>query len=355
MGYTENDDGSVADFPEASYLAHLHAKAKAAGKPPTWAKNVLKMYVRHIGPKFGRATLADLSGNTGKIRAWHKNLSADAGPVCANHCARIMRAAYRFKAAESEHKLAMADLPTRAVRMNEEEAREVDMQPPHFRKWAIDVAKIKNASRRALHVAMLLSGARPGEISRAKWSDLKLHDRQLVIRKGKASAIVIVLSWPLIRCLRVARDWAEENEVESDFIFPAREGAQRGTRKLSRDSKAQWRGHAKQFAQDGLDFYGNALRHVYTTIAAGHATAADLDLLTSHGPANQTAEYIGRKMRARQREVRDAQSKISRRILALMNDPALRCLNISAVQPVQSRPNSLRAHENSSAAAALAI
>jgi hypothetical protein len=166
MGYTENDDGSVADFPEASYLAHLHAKAKSAGKPPTWAKNVLKMYVRHIGPKFGSATLADLSGNTGKIRAWHKKLTADAGPVCANHCARIMRAAYRFKAAESEHKLAMADLPTRAVRMNEEEAREVDMQPSHFRKWAVDLAKIKNSSRRALHLAMLLSGARPGEISR---------------------------------------------------------------------------------------------------------------------------------------------------------------------------------------------
>ena len=142
--------------------------------------------------------------------------------------------------------------------MNKEQAREVDMRPEDFRRWAADVAAIENTSRRALHIAMLLSGSRPGEISRAKWgkSNLRLHERQLVIPRGKASAIVLVLSWPLVRCLRAARDWAKANKIESEYIFPAREGARRGARNASRERAAQWRGHVKRFDSDGLELAG---------------------------------------------------------------------------------------------------
>jgi hypothetical protein len=70
---------------------------------------------------------------------------------------------------------------------------------------------------------------------------------------------------------------------------------------------------------------------------ASHATAADLDLLTSHGPANQTAEYISRQMQARSPELREAQRKISTRLLTLMGGPRMKFLESGGVPCKRTR------------------
>ena len=79
----------LPDFPEGSYLRHLTDKAAGAGKAPTWAREVFRLYVQRIRPKWGHLTLSHLSDHTGAVRGWHNELTKEAGPVCANHCARI--------------------------------------------------------------------------------------------------------------------------------------------------------------------------------------------------------------------------------------------------------------------------
>ncbi len=84
-----------------SKIAKRNKKAVAVGhpaKPARWAVNVRNYAKNHILPKWGNWTLNDLATHPGAVEDWHKDVTEEAGEVTANHCCRVLRAAYRRSA-----------------------------------------------------------------------------------------------------------------------------------------------------------------------------------------------------------------------------------------------------------------
>ena len=79
----------------ADYVAYLERKADANGKPRRWARNVAQLGRQLLLPQWGGWSLADMSTQPGAIAKWHREATRAAGPVSANHAARVLRAAYR--------------------------------------------------------------------------------------------------------------------------------------------------------------------------------------------------------------------------------------------------------------------
>ena len=79
-------------------------------------------------------------------------------------------------------------------------------------------SKIESPIHRAYHLLAILTGARPGELARLKWSDVRPRQRSLVIAHAKAGAdIAVPMSIEIVRALRMARDAEDEGEQP---VFP---------------------------------------------------------------------------------------------------------------------------------------
>jgi hypothetical protein len=68
-------------------------------KPPRWHDNVKRLGDKIILSKFGKWTLVEMANNPDVVDDWHKKVTKDHGPVSANHCARVIRATYKRRAA----------------------------------------------------------------------------------------------------------------------------------------------------------------------------------------------------------------------------------------------------------------
>jgi hypothetical protein len=104
------------------------------------------------------------------VKAWYLRLGDN--PTSANHCARIIRALYR-RAATHDHRLPARD-PVAVIGKKEwhqEAGEQKAADPKKLRKWYADLEAIPNATKRGYHLANLLTGARPGQLGRARWRD----------------------------------------------------------------------------------------------------------------------------------------------------------------------------------------
>ena len=281
----------------ADYLEHLRMKAERVGKPARWCRNVEGLGRLHILPKWGRWSLAEMSGSPKAIRDWHAALTKSAGPTSANHSARVVRAAYRY-AAKLNRDLPPHD-PTSGVRFAKEVPRQAGLPFDRFEAWGRACAKIKSPTRRAFAMLGLLTGMRPGELSRLTWADVSCRTRSITIRAAKAGHdVVIPMSAAIARALKLARN----APLESDFVFPARAN-----------------GHLTQFAGDGLPAHGHALRHCYRDVAL----LAGVDeflvrLLMGHSLRGISQEYVTKAVISSGPSLRAAQRAISRRIVTLL-------------------------------------
>jgi integrase len=215
--------------------------------------------------------------------------------VSANHAARVVRAAYR-RAARLDRNLP-PELPTSAVEFNPEKPSQKALDFKAFPKWLAAWRKIDSPIRRAYHLTALLIGPRPGELARLKWTDVKHNERNLVIGKAKAGEdIVIPMSDEIEAALRMARDAAGDEQGE--FVFPG--CAQRGHR-------------------DKLPARGNMLRHTYRTVAADLGIDDLLiHFLMGHAPEGISQKYVAILILSNGPAMRDAQAKISKRIVGLL-------------------------------------
>jgi integrase len=290
------------------YLKHLRAKAARAGKPPRHAFNVEKLRRRFLSPEFGRWPLADLSNTPEAVRDWHERISREAGPVSANRAAEVLRATYRF-ASRLNRSLPPA-LPTSAIVFNPETPSQKGLAFVDFPKWLAAWEKIEPPIRRAYHMVALLTGARPGELARLKWSDVRPRSRALVIGHAKAGAdIVIPLSVPIVQALKLARDAGDEGE---EMVFP---------------------GCAQVGHRDKLPARGNMLRHTYRTVCADLGIDELLaHFLLGHAPDGISQKYIARMILTSGPALRAAQRKISQRIVALLT-PTVKAPALSPDSP----------------------
>jgi integrase len=295
-GRQEPGRKNATKFAEAfeRYVLHLRKKSADKGKPATWAHIVEGKGTKHLLPQWSRWTLAEMSGDPLAIHDWHAKLTIEAGPVAANAAARVVRAVYRH-AARLSRGLPPA-LPTSGVDFNKEQAREVTAK--ELRSWTGAWRKIDNKSRRAFHLLGLLTGCRPGELARLKWSDVRPRERLLIIPTAKAGLdIRVPMSAPIAQAVIMAREAMSDTK---DFVFPARGP----------------RGHIVRFDSDGLPFYANALRHVYRTLSTECSVDDTLaHLLLGHAPRGVSQRYMSTLVLSQWPSMRAAQRQISRELL----------------------------------------
>lgn len=275
------------------YLKFLKAKSARKGKPPRHALNVEKLRKLHFA-EFEKWPLSDLSHSPVIVRDWHRRITKEAGPISANRAAEVLRACYRH--ASKLNRSLPVPLPTSGIVFNEETPSQKGLAFKDFPKWQAAWELIESPIRRAYHMTGLLTGARPGELARLKWSDVKPRARALVIGHAKAGAdIAIPLSIPIVRALKLARDNADEGE---ELVFP---------------------GCAQVGHRDKLPARGNMLRHTFRTVAADLGIDELLaHFLLGHAPEGISQKYIARMILTAGPALRAAQRTISRRIVGLL-------------------------------------
>jgi integrase len=284
----------------ASYIDHLRKQAERRGKSPVWAQNVTSLAGKHLLPEFGVWSLAELSANPAAVEQWHREISQKS-PVAANHAAKILRAVYK-RAARIDRTLPPHN-PTSAVEFNTETRSQKALKFSDFPKWFAAWQKIESPTRRAFQMINLLTGCRPGELSKLKWSDVLPRERVLVIRAAKAgNEIRVPMSTAVARELKRARDATTRSD--SEWVFPARAG-----------------GHIVKF-DDGLPAHGMSLRRVWRTVAADCGVDEPLaSFLLGHIPAGISRGYVAKMILASGEGMRAAQRRVSCRIIELFRQP----------------------------------
>jgi integrase len=241
--------------------------------------------------------LIELANSPDVVADWHVDVTKTNGPVSANHCARVVRAAYK-RTGRRDISLP-ARLPTSAVEFNDETPSQKALDFKKFPAWLKAWRKIDSATRQAYHLTELLTGTRPGELARLRWADVKHNERNLVIGKAKAGHdITIPITEEIAAALQMARDDAAQFglAVEPDsLVFP-------GCSQIS--------------AREALPARGNMLRHTYRTVAADLGVDDLLiHFLMGHTPRGISRKYVAVLILANGPAMRAAQERISARIL----------------------------------------
>jgi integrase len=285
------------------YVLHLRENSAAKGKPANWAKNVVSL-AKHC-EEFENWTLKDLSDSPADIKAWHRKLTVKATPVVANQAAKLMRSAYRL-CAQLDRSLPPA-MPTTAVSWNREHRAQGALDFPDFPKWREAWDKIESPIQKAFQKIALLTGCRPGELSRLEWKDVLLRERRFVIRNSKTGDgtdenpgdIYIPISVAIFRELR--RAWGAR-APDGKYVFPTVTG-----------------GHVVKFSRDGLPAHGMDLRRTYRTVCANmKVDEIIVTFLMGHKLAGVSRGYISKLILASAGSIRDAQRDVSRRIERLL-------------------------------------
>jgi integrase len=143
---------------------------------------------------------------------------------------------------------------------------------------------------------------RPGEAARIRWRDVKPAHRVVESPGAKAgNTIQVVMSAPIARVLKEARDLSKPKDRDA-FVFVHCDAA----------------GH-----RDDLPARGHALRHTWRTVAADCGVDELLaHFMLGHVPKNISQAYITRLVLAAGPALRQAQRKVSKRIIELLGtDP----------------------------------
>lgn len=286
------------------YVGHLHEVAKRKGKRPTWAKLADTLTRKHLLPKFGKWTLAELSNAPAAVRDWHQSIEHR---VSANRCASLLSAAYR-NAARLDRSLPPAS-PISAVRMNKEVAAQTAMPFDQYPAWERAVSALPPL-RQAYYRLCLLTGMRGGEAARLRRSDINYGTRSITLRNIKSGAdVVIPMSNEIERALKLAPD-----NSSSELLFP----------------------NVKNWHDDIVK--GHALRHSWRSVAADlGVNEVHARLLLGHSLVGINQRYITEAVLSGGPGLREEQCRISARITELLGAPLPKLVDATA-------PNDGRMH-----------
>jgi integrase len=280
------------------YITRARERAEVKGKAASWARNIESLKRTHFAEFLGWP-LHELNASPAVVAAWHKRVTKDSGANIANQAARVMRAAYR-RAARLDRSLPPHN-PTSAVEFNPEKRSQNAMKLVDFPKWRKAWDKIEPPTRKAFQMIALLSGARPGELSKLKWGDVLPRERCFIIRGAKAeNDIRVPMSAAIAREFKRARSAMVDG---NPYVFSARAG-----------------GHLVKFDVDGLPAHGMSLRRTWRTIAADCGVDELIaHFMLGHIPTGISRGYVAKLILSSGSAMRAAQRTVSLRMLKLMN------------------------------------
>jgi integrase len=294
-----------------AYVKHLRSEVerKHPGKPARNADQVQWMGDKFLKAKWGDKTLIWLAQNQRAIEDWHKSMAET--PVQANKLARTVRAVYRH-ACRYNHALRRDLHPSETVKWFPEKPREAAMPYADFPAWKTKLDAIENPTRRAFHAVNILTGCRPGELARLVMPDVHLAQHQFILRGVKNGRDHIITTTPEIeRWLKLALDATlvtgpPMQRVLAKFggaghVFPSVRG-----------------GHLVRFDTDGLSHCGQALRGSYRTVATDlQIPELIIMYMMAHSARGISQKYISQAVLAAGDAVREAQQRISDRVVDL--------------------------------------
>jgi integrase len=304
-----------------SYLEHLKAQAEKKGKPPRWYLNAKKLYETHIKPQWDGWTLAEMSANPRAVKTWHTTL-AKTIPTSADHCARLIRACYREEARLD--RTLPAALPTSGIKFGKVKVSQAVLDFPDFAAWRAAWDKLENPVHKSYHLTALLCGARPGELAILKHSDIDVGNRMLIFRNAKAG---LDISVPMTKEIAAALKIAVEAPPQV-IVMKKMRGMKRGARRVVERKKLHQEITAPDFVfpgarqaghRSGLPVSGNALRHTFRSVAVSLEVSEMLiSFLMGHALEGVSAKYTNELMIANSQALREAQERISKRIVSLL-------------------------------------
>jgi integrase len=155
--------------------------------------------------------------------------------------------------------------------------------------------------RQAYFKFCLLTGLRPGEAARARWENLDLRKRWLIIPNSKnRSDIRVPLSLAIVGVLKMARDCdrrgSSMSQADKGFIFPTCKTATQ---------------HATALPQRGMD-----LRRTWESLASELGVSEEhRSAMTGHTAKGMPAKYVRRIALMESATIRREQARISAEIM----------------------------------------
>lgn len=213
----------------------------------------------------------------------HFEITKAHGPYTANGFGRTFRRLYRYAQAKLDR-----TLPTiqwgQVITWNAEKRDHSGMSESDLGGWFGQLAVLRNAVRREMHLFLLLSGSRPEALCRTQWDDLDLKRRALRIREPKGGpdrAFSIPLSREMLKSLIRARKAGRKlaPKQSATFIFPSPDSAT---------------GHIVEWKEDRatLSKWGKQLRQSYVIAAESlDISERTLKRLLNHKTQDVTMGY----------------------------------------------------------------
>lgn len=203
---------------EAAWIRYSH---RTDLRPRTLAVHTA-LYRRRLA-HWANMPLASLSAQPVLAEDLHKKLTAQHGPSEANHALRLLRTIFR-DAARRDRSLIRDQHPCTSITWNcekpaaEEKAIPLLLLPT----WAEQVERLRHRSpiRASFALLNLRMGTRPGELARAKWTDLERG--VLVLPESKTYLIEVPVTAQIEEELEWLREIDQAQYPTSPYIFPAR-------------------------------------------------------------------------------------------------------------------------------------
>lgn len=295
-GGFKNDNGDAI----TGYLDYLKQTSKPTSK---WPYNVEQLGEQFLLPKWGDWSLIELGKRAPAFKEWY--LSQADNPTSANHCARIVRALYR-RAAAHDHRLPARD-PVAVIGKKEwhkERGEQKGMSGRGLAAWYTEWKDIPNATHRGYWLAMLLTGARSGELARACWRDLDTEAMEFTMGDAKmGNDITVPITAEIVAAFELARtDNARPNGEGTgpdDLCFP---------------------GVVNNPTRDKIPARGHALRRTFKTIAEDYCGVPPQisEFLEGRMPEGVKGRYLLKWARSEGPKIIEAQQQISQTIMSLL-------------------------------------
>jgi integrase len=294
---------TVNDLIERYRAEHLEKKRETSRRDD---EDMIRLY---IAPRLGKKKVADVTLD--HVEALHRDITQGKckgqrkpAPYRANRVVSLLSKMFNLAIDRWKMRDQAEGNPCRGVRKNPEEDRERFLEDEEIARLIKALTELDD--RQAANVIMLalLTGARRGEILKAKWSQFDLpkgkwkkpasHTKQDRIHR-------VVLSPESVVLLMAIR----EADPKAIYVFPSPKvhGAPR------QDVKPQWERVRKTAGLDDLRFHD--LRHTYASLLISDGVSLNvIGRLLGHTQAQTTMRYA----HLADEPLREATNRVGKRI-----------------------------------------
>jgi integrase len=270
-------------LPTVNELADRFVAEHLPRVTPRTAKAYEGHVSRHVRPTFGARKVTDVT--TEDLERLQARLTKECGPIAAN---RTLATVTSMFTQAVKWKL-RPDNPALGIGKNKENKRKRYLKDDELPRLLAALADYRNQRIANILRALLLSGARSGEVLAVRWEDLDLTNGSW-LKPAEATKQGadhhVPLSAPLRQLLATIAAEQEKAGIVSAWVFPTRTGAHTRHEDL-------WKAWQKICQTAGIkNMKPHDIRHSYASQLVGSGASLPLiGALLGHSSVSTTARY----------------------------------------------------------------